>query len=43
MKFELFAQFKILSKYSKRIKKDSKVPIIPEKQPKIRYNIPISL
>ena len=29
--------------YLKCIKKDNKVPIIPEKQPKIRYNIPISL
>ena len=28
---------------TKRIKKDNKVPIIPEKQPKIKYNIPIFL
>ena len=28
---------------SKRINKDNKVPIIPEKIPKMKYNVPISL
>ena len=41
--FQFLGESKLKLKKSKRIKKDNKVPIIPEKQPKIKYNIPIFL